>query len=139
MKFPQLLFVALLALTSHSLAEIRLVKIADKFKRPVWAGTPTGVEGKLWVMEQAGKVHIMDSKTGDLLSKTPFLDIEDRVTRKGNEQGLLGLAFAADFNSSGRYYVYYNDKEDRTVVSRWFLHMHDPPLGDAALAEPAPR
>jgi hypothetical protein len=25
---------------------------------------------------------------------------------------------------------------DRTVVSRWFLHMHDPPLGDAAFPSP---
>ena len=79
---------------------------------------PKGSSGVLWVMEQAGTIRLLDLKTGKTAEK-PFLDIEERVTRQGNEQGLLGLAFAADFRDSGRYYVYYNDKKDRTVVSRF--------------------
>ncbi len=108
----------MLGLASISSAAPRLQKIADKFERPVWAGMPKGASGVLWVMEQAGTIRLLDLKTGKTSSK-PFLDIVDRVTRKGNEQGLLGLAFASDFKDSGRYYVYYNDKEDRTVVSRF--------------------
>ncbi|MDX1680183.1 MAG: PQQ-dependent sugar dehydrogenase [Akkermansiaceae bacterium] len=118
MKFPHLLITALLALTLQSPGEVRLEKIADGFERPVWAGMPAETEGKLWVMEQAGTIHIMDLATGKRIGK-PFLKIEERVTRRGNEQGLLGLAFAPDFKESGRYYVYYNDKKDRTVVSRF--------------------
>lgn len=118
MKLPPLLAAAAIGLSCATTASARLQKIADNFKRPVWAGMPKGSSGVLWVMEQAGTIRLLDLKTGKTAEK-PFLDIEERVTRQGNEQGLLGLAFAADFRDSGRYYVYYNDKKDRTVVSRF--------------------
>lgn len=118
MKLLPLLASAAIGLSCATTASARLQKIADNFKRPVWAGMPKGSSGVLWVMEQAGTIRLLDLKTGKTAEK-PFLDIEERVTRQGNEQGLLGLAFAADFRDSGRYYVYYNDKKDRTVVSRF--------------------
>jgi hypothetical protein len=37
---------------------------------------------------------------------TPFLDISGDV-KSGGEQGLLSMAFAPDYASSGRFYVYY--------------------------------
>jgi glucose/arabinose dehydrogenase len=40
----------------------------------------------------------------------PFLDISDRVT-SGGESGLLSMAFAPDFASSLRFYVYYTDQQ----------------------------
>ncbi|MBN1528779.1 MAG: PQQ-dependent sugar dehydrogenase, partial [Thermoleophilaceae bacterium] len=39
---------------------------------------------------------------------TPFLDISAQVTT-GGESGLLSMAFAPDYASSGRFYVYYTD------------------------------
>lgn len=101
-------------------ADIGTREVAKGFERPVWAGVPEGVDGKLWVMEQAGRVWIVDVKTGER-EKEPFLDIHDRVTRKGNEEGLLGLAFAPDFKDSGRFYVNYTDKtkEKLTRISRF--------------------
>ena len=87
-------------------------------ERPVWAGAPASAKGKLWVMEQAGTVWIIDLKTGQR-SKNPFLEITDRVTRKSNEQGLLGLAFAPDFSKSGRYYVNYTEKGGDTRIVRF--------------------
>ena len=118
MKIARFLLPALLCVSSLSPAAVRLEKIAEGFDRPVWAGMPKGANGVLWVMEQAGTVKLLNLKTGKVSDK-PFLKINERVTRKGNEQGLLGLAFAADFKDSGRYYVYYNDLKDRTVVSRF--------------------
>jgi glucose/arabinose dehydrogenase len=48
--------------------------------------------------------------------KTPFLDIRSQVTA-GGEQGLLGLAFAPDYKTSGRFYVYFTDRsQDQRVV-----------------------
>ncbi len=117
MKILSLFAATLLGLTSSSQA-LGLRQIGNSFERPTWAGMPKGANGVMWVMEQAGIIRLLDLKTGKVAEK-PFLDIRERVTRKGNEQGLLGLAFAADFKSSGRYFVYYNDKKDRTVVSRF--------------------
>lgn len=105
-------------LVATSFAKIGLVKIASGFERPVWAGMPDHRSDKLWVMEQAGLIWILDLKTGKR-ERTPFLDIRDKVTRKGNEQGLLGLAFAPDFENSGRFYINYNDLEDRTCIARY--------------------
>lgn len=113
---PSLL--ALLATTVVASASVRLETVAAGYERPVWAGMPVHSQGKLWIMEQAGRIWIHDLGSGATLD-TPFLDIVPDVTRQGNEQGLLGLAFARDFKDSGRYYVYYNDHKGRTCVSRF--------------------
>lgn len=112
--------ITLFAALSISNAEIGVKAIAKDFERPVWAGVPKGVHGKIWVMEQAGRVWIVDQETG-AREKEAFLDIHEDVRRKGNEEGLLGLAFAADFMKSGRYYVNYTDNtpEKQTRIVRF--------------------
>ncbi len=107
-----------MSLTFSSHAKLGVELVAKGFERPVWAGVPKGVSGKLWVMEQAGQVWIVDEKTGTR-SKEPFLDIRKDVSRKGNEEGLLGLAFAPDFKKSGRFYVNYTDKDKQTRIVRF--------------------
>jgi glucose/arabinose dehydrogenase len=109
---------ALLASLTVSRAEIGVELVAKGFERPVWAGVPKGLTGKIWVMEQAGQVWIVDEKAG-ARDKEPFLDIRQDVSRKGNEEGLLGLAFAPDFAKSGRFYVNYTDKEKQTRIVRF--------------------
>jgi len=99
-------------------AEIGVEQVAKGFDRPVWAGFPKGISGKMWVIEQAGQVWIVDEKTGER-EKEPFLDIREDVSRKGNEEGLLGLAFAPDFAKSGRFYVDFTDKEKQTRIVRF--------------------
>jgi glucose/arabinose dehydrogenase len=92
--------------------------LAKGFERPVWAGAPRSVKDKLWVMEQAGTVWIVDLKSGKR-SEKPFLKIDDQVTRKGNEQGLLGFAFSPDFDKTGKYYVNYNKDGGDTLIVRF--------------------
>jgi len=113
--FKALLLIPLLA-SAH--AEIATELLAKGFERPVWVGAPDSTKGKLWVMEQAGTVWIVDLKSGER-SEKPFLEITDQVSRKGNEQGLLGLAFAPDFEKSGRYYVNFNEKGGDSRVVRF--------------------
>ncbi|MGJ8632698.1 MAG: PQQ-dependent sugar dehydrogenase [Luteolibacter sp.] len=106
------------ALVSSVWADLGTELVAKGLERPVWVGAPDGVKGKLWVMEQAGTVWIYDLETGKK-SKEPFLEIEERVERKGNEQGLLGLAFAPDFPKTGKYYVNFTDKDKHTQIVRF--------------------
>jgi glucose/arabinose dehydrogenase len=113
-------------------AEPGVRQVAEGFERPVWAGMPSGMDGKLWVMEQAGRVWIVDLATGKR-STVPFLDIVPNVSRKGNEEGLLGLAFAPDFKDSGRYYVNFTDKEHFTRIVRFTCRNHE--VTDIATAE----
>ncbi len=110
-------FLASISLTQ---AKIGVQQIAKGFERPVWAGVPEGTKGKIWVMEQAGRVWIVDEGSGER-AKEPFLDISAEVSRRGNEEGLLGLAFAPDFQKTGRFYVNYSDKskDKLTRISRF--------------------
>ncbi len=72
--------------------------------------------GKLYVMEQGGRIRIVDN--GALLP-APFLDISTRVV-SGGEQGLLGLAFPRGFAATGRFYVNYTRIADgATVIARY--------------------
>ena len=99
-------------------ARIGVEKVADKFSLPVWVGQPAGINDKLWVVEQDGKVWIVDAKTGERGGK-PFLDIVSDVNRHSTELGLLGLAFAPDFKTSGRFYVNFTDKQMKTRIVRF--------------------
>ena len=63
-------------------------------------------------------------RAGDEVST--FLDIRDRVRDRGEEEGLLGLAFDPDFESNGYLFVYYTaDGPRRSVISRFSV-----PRGD---------
>ncbi|BCU77543.1 PQQ-dependent sugar dehydrogenase [Luteolibacter sp. LG18] len=105
------------ALTVPALAGIAVEKVTEKFERPVWVGQPAGINDKLWVIEQVGKIWIVDAKTGERTEK-PFLDIVSDVSRAGNEEGLLGLAFAPDFKTTGRFYVNYTDRTPGKAMTR---------------------
>lgn len=96
-------------------AAIGVKKVADGFNRPVWVGVPKVSKKQLWVMEQHGVVTAVDPETG---KKVELFDIHEKVSRKGNEEGLLGLAFSPDFETSGRFYLNYTDKEHFTCISR---------------------
>lgn len=118
MNFSKTLVACSVLFGSLAHGQLATELLAKGFERPVWAGAPRSVNDKLWVMEQAGTVWIVDLKTGKR-SEKPFLKINDEVSRKGNEQGLLGLAFAPDFDKSGKYYVNYNEKDGDTLIVRF--------------------
>ena len=123
--FPKALAAAFFATCTICHAGIGVKLVAKGFERPVWVGTVKGIPGKLWVVEQAGQIWIDDETTGER-EKEPFLDIRQDVSRKGNEEGLLGLAFAPDFLKSGRFYVNFVDKDNFTFFSfaKFILGIH---------------
>jgi glucose/arabinose dehydrogenase len=83
------------------------------FDAPVFVTSPPGDRSRQFVVEQGGRVLVV--RDGRRLG-TPFLDISGQVTA-GGEQGLLSLAFAPDYASSGRFYVYFTDDAgDQRIV-----------------------
>ncbi|MEJ2357868.1 MAG: PQQ-dependent sugar dehydrogenase [Deinococcales bacterium] len=72
-------------------------------------------DGRLFVVEQAGTVRIVQDGA---LVEQPYLDLRGRIS-SGGERGLLGLAFAPDFASSGRLYVDYTDSRGASVLERF--------------------
>lgn len=93
------------------------------------------------LLTQDGVIRYADLADG---SATPpvFLDIRDRMIRNPeNEEGLLGLAFAPDYATSGRFYIYYTRGEPRrSTLSRFVAHgaTADPASEQVLLSIPEP-
>lgn len=104
------------ALLGTTQAKLGVKKVAEGFNRPVWAGAPKASKSHMWVIEQHGVVSLVDLESGE---KETLLDIHEKVTRQGNEEGMLGLAFAPDFAKSGRFYINYVDKDHHTCIARF--------------------
>jgi glucose/arabinose dehydrogenase len=81
---------------------VRLVTVG-RFDTPLYVTSPPGDNRRLMVVEQPGRIMVV--RGGRKLSQ-PFLDLRSQVTY-GGEQGLLSVAFPPDYQSSGRFYVYY--------------------------------
>ncbi len=94
-------------------ASIRLDKVAEGFDQPLDVAVPEDGTGRIFVVEQGGRIRIVRDGTVD---QTPFLDISDRISA-GGERGLLGMALHPDYPSDGRIFVDYTDKDGNTVVS----------------------
>ncbi len=108
--------------------ELERVFPALTFERPVLLTHAGDGSGQVYVVEQHGVVHRIDPATSE---RTVFLDISPRVSRRGNEEGLLGLAFDPGFAENGRFYVYYSAASPRrSVLSRFEAGVDG--LGDPA-------
>lgn len=90
---------------------------ASGLDRPVFATAPAG-DARLFVVEQPGRIRVVTA-AGAVLP-TPFLDLSGQVlfTESGeDERGLLGLAFAPDYATSGHFFVYYVAPPDPGVIT----------------------
>ena len=75
---------------------------------------------RLYVALQPGRIMAFANER-DVTSAAEFLDIRGRVSDRGNEEGLLGIAFDPDFAVNGYLYVYYSAANPRrSVVSRFY-------------------
>lgn len=96
------------------LQQLALQPVAD-VDSPVWVGSPPGADDRLFVVEQPGRVQLLEN--GVVVG--PYLTITDRVAF-GNERGLLGLAFHPEFDRNGRLFVNYTEAgSGATVVSEF--------------------
>lgn len=93
----------------------RLVPIVGGLSTPVLATQAPGEPGRLYVVEQSGRVRIVE---GGRVRST-FLDVSGLVVA-GGEQGLLGLAFPPDYKLTRRIFVNFSAKADgATIVARF--------------------
>ena len=122
MKASSILVAALAA----SVAAPVLAQTAIDTKRIISTGLvyPTfithapGDETRLFVLEKAGRIRIVNLATNTLLA-TSFLDIDALVTggaSTSDEQGLLGLAFDPNYATNGQFYVYYTGSGTNNVA-----------------------
>jgi glucose/arabinose dehydrogenase len=108
-----------------------------KFDRPVAFAYPQ--DGNLFFVVEQHKATIQsfpnDRETTD---QQLFLTHPDKINR-GNEEGLLGLAFHPKYKENGQFFVYYSAHDDghprRSVVSRFRVSKENPRVADETSEE----
>ena len=95
-----------LLLAGEARGAIRTAPLGD-FDLPVHVENAPGEPNLLFVVERAGRVQVLDR---EVATGVPFLDISSYVlgspdSGASGEQGLTSIAFAPDYETSGRFYV----------------------------------
>jgi len=108
------------------------MRVASGLVEPLYVTHVPGDTGRLFILEQhEARIRILDLNT-NVLSATPYLDIDARVIDTGNERGLLGLAFHPDYASNGLFYVYYSRNGDGDAVVAEYAVSGDPATSNTA-------
>jgi len=127
MKKISLLFVlmfeiVLLKAQVNQLPKLRLQSFSQGYDQPL--GIENAGDSRLFIVERTGKIWICDSSGQK--SSSPFLDISDKITTAGDEQGLLGLAFDPHYAANGFFYVNYINADGNTRISRFSVKSGNP-------------
>ncbi|WP_019177083.1 PQQ-dependent sugar dehydrogenase [Methanomassiliicoccus luminyensis] len=90
-------------------AAVGIEIVSEDFINPVALAAPPDSSGRLFVVDQAGKVLVL--RSDGTREETPFLDIADEIVElapKYDERGLLGMAFHPQFRTNGKFYLFYS-------------------------------
>src|SRR3954451_16710852 len=112
---------------------VRLLRLG-RFRQPTYITAPRG-DSRRFVVEREGRIRVL--KGGRVLG-TSFLDITSRVTT-GGESGLLSMAFARDYRSSRRFWVYYTDQQGFIQIDQFRASAGNPDRADPGSRRPVLR
>jgi glucose/arabinose dehydrogenase len=108
-----------------------------QFDRPVAFDEPRDGSNRFFVVEQhAAKIWSFPNVRATK-EKSLFLELPDPIHR-GNEEGLLGLAFHPRYKENKAFFVYYSANDQgkrRSVVSRFRASSDNPPVADPGSEE----
>ena len=93
-----------LTVTNTTGGNFTVRRVGTGFAAPVFVTAMPDGSGRVLVVERAGRIRLLDPATGTIAA-TAFLDITGQVSTDG-ERGLLAVALAPDYMTSGRAYVY---------------------------------
>lgn len=108
---------------------LALDNVVSGLSEPVFLGHAGDGSGRIFVVEQAGRIRIFQNGT---LLATPFLDIRSRVTA-GGERGLLSFAFHPGYSSNRRFFVNYthNRPTIKTIIAEYQASASNPNIADS--------
>jgi glucose/arabinose dehydrogenase len=98
---PVVILLGLLA-PAAATAGVKATPVAT-LSAPTYITAPPGDTHRVFVVQQSGQIMLIK----DGAAPTTFMDISSEVKFVGGEQGLLSMAFAPDYATSHRFYVYY--------------------------------
>jgi glucose/arabinose dehydrogenase len=99
---------------------------------PIDIVNPYDGTNRLFIVERAGRIRIF---SGSAVSPTAFLDLRSTglISTQG-EQGLLSLAFAPNYATSGYFFIYYTNAAGSIEVARYQRSALDPNEADPSSA-----
>jgi len=109
---------------------VRLIKLASLDEPVYLTGAPADA-GRVFVVQRGGKVRLL---LNGRVQARAFLDIGNLAYGGGTEQGLLGLALAPDYKTSGLLYVDYTDAHNNIEIVQYKRAAGNPDLADPASA-----
>lgn len=96
---------------------LALRTVSTSLNYPIYLTSPPADTARLFVVEKGGVVRIIKS---NVLLATPFLDVSALVST-ADEQGLLSMAFAPDYATSGRFFISYTDQFGDSQIARYHV------------------
>ena len=93
-------------------ARLELTRLVDGLDAPVHVAAAPGDAGRLYVVEQEGRIRVVERGR---VRDEPFLDVADEVSCCG-ERGLLSIAFHPEYAANGRFYVNFTNRGGDTRV-----------------------
>ncbi|HXC53169.1 MAG TPA: PQQ-dependent sugar dehydrogenase [Candidatus Limnocylindrales bacterium] len=109
------------------------VLVSADFNEPIYATAAPLDPLRLFVVERAGRIRIVNLADDTILS-TPFLDIQDLTTTDG-ERGLLSMAFDPAYDTNRRFYVNYTNNAGDTTIARYEASIGDHNVADESTAK----
>lgn len=106
------------------------------FSSPLFLTEIPDGSNRLVAVEQGGRIMAFPNQQSATQGQVQvFLDISARLITSG-EEGLLGLAFAPDYATSGQLYVHYSaDNPRRSIIARFRRSTANPMVGDPGSEE----
>jgi hypothetical protein len=115
------------AFTAPAQAAPALVTVGD-FSSPTYATSAPDDGNRIYVVEKPGVIRIAGQAA-------PFLDLTADTLSSDSERGLLSMAFAPDYATSGRFYVYLTTKPAGEIQIREYRRSAaNPYVADPATA-----
>lgn len=105
--------------------------VLENLEVPVLATNAGDGSNRLFILEQNGKIKVAQpgATTASL-----FLDVSAQVEVGNTEQGLLGLAFHPQYETNGRFFIYYVKKNSDGSLQLSEFHVSP---GKPNVADPA--
>ena len=106
--------------------------ISSGFTQPVYVTNLPGVGDRSVVLEKGGRARLVSSD--GTIEPVDFLDVSATISTAG-EGGLLGIAFAPDFETSGVFYVNVTNAVGDTEIRRYTTVSGNLEIGDLATGD----
>ncbi|MEX0761252.1 MAG: PQQ-dependent sugar dehydrogenase [Dehalococcoidia bacterium] len=110
---------ATIGVSPEPLRELEMERVFGWFDEddPTYLTEVPDDSGRLAVLIQDGLMFLLEGGPENAEGSTlEVLDISHKVSRQGNEEGLLGLAFHPQFQENQRFYLYYSASGPRRSV-----------------------